>query len=304
MLCITDEQVKDKMNLSELIDAMSDALVDFSQNRVSQPQRNIVPTPQGGFIALMPAIYPDFMGVKLVTYGPNNSRFGLPTYHATVHLFETATGKPLATLEGGALTDLRTAAVSAVATKLLAVPQPAILAVLGSGAQARSHLEVFMHMHKFAQVRLWSRNSENAKALADELGLKQARSVEEAVAGADVVVATTSAKQAILQGRWLKKGAHVSSVGAFGPENRELDDEVMANIVVVDSREATAKESGDIIGSAAVIYAELGELLSGQKPVPKGQTTVFKSVGMAVEDVAAARLIYATLKTAADANAG
>jgi thiomorpholine-carboxylate dehydrogenase len=204
----------------------------------------------------------------------------------------------LASIEGAAITELRTAAVSAVATRLLARPNSQILAVLGSGAQARSHLQVFTHMQKFEEIRIWGRNAKTAKTLADEFGITQVESVQDAVQNADVVVGASSSKLPILHGEWLKKGAHVSSVGAFGPTNRELDDTTMSNIVIVDSRNAAATESGDIALSGAVVYAELGELLAGTTPVPEGRTTVFKSVGMAVEDVAAARLIYSILQNA------
>lgn len=299
MLFITDQQVADNLDITALVDAMAQALQDFSEDRVTQPERSIVPTPEGGFIGLMPAIYPDVMGVKLVTYGPENRTLALPSYHAIINLFDTKTGVPLATFEGGFITDLRTAAVSAVAIKVLAASNPRKkLAVLGSGAQARAHLKVLQHVYSFDEIHIWSRSYENAQALAGKLQLMAASTVEEAVADADVIVSASSANQPILQGKWVRKGAHVTSVGAFGPNNRELDDDVMTNIVVVDSRRQAAKESGDIIASGARVYAELGELLAGTKPVPQGQTTVFKSVGMAVEDVAAAKLVFCTLAAA------
>jgi thiomorpholine-carboxylate dehydrogenase len=242
----------------------------------------------------MPAIYPDFMGVKMVTYGPENSSKGLPTYHAMVQLFETVTGKPLATIEAGALTDLRTAAVSAAAARLLARPDSSKLAILGSGAQARSHLKVFRHVFSLKEITVWSRRSSNAQRFARDNNVLASASVKEAVEGADIIVAATSAKEPVLCGKWIKPGANVCSVGAYGASNRELDDEAMKATIIVDSRVAAKIESGDIISSNAEIYAELGELIAGME-LPKNSTTVFKSVGMAVEDLAAARLVYTTL---------
>ena len=296
MLCITDREVREMLDLNALVDTMDGALQDFSSQRVTQPQRSIVPTPGGGFMALMPAIYPDVMGVKIVTYGPRNSAVSLPTYHAIVQLFDTETGKPLATIEGEALTELRTAAVSAVAARALASAESKSLAILGSGAQAHAHLKVFLRNNKFENVYVWGRNFDKAKLLADEFGAKAVGTVAEAVTNADIIVVTTSAKRPVLEGKLLKHGAHVSSVGAFGPDNRELDDDVMNNCVIVDSRLAATAESGDIIQSSATIYAELGEILAGKISKPENRTTVFKSVGMAVEDVAAARLLYSLFK--------
>ena len=183
------------------------------------------------------------------------------------------------------------AAVSAAATKLLAPRDAKVLAILGSGVQARSHLEALPLVRQFEEIRVWSPNKSHAEQFAKEIGAKT-MSVEEAVRGADVVVTVTSSKMSILQGKWLKPGCHVNAVGACRPDWRELDDDTMRNVVFVDSLEAAMKESGDVILSGAKIYAELGEVLTGEIDNRAKEITIFKSLGMAVEDIAAALLVY------------
>ena len=146
-------------------------------------------------------------------------------------------------------------------------------------------------MCAFEEVRIWSRTPEHATRFAAEIGAR-AMAAEDAVRGADVIVTATSAREPVLKGAWLKAGAHVNSVGWPGPQGRELDDDVMRNLLVVDTRAAVLNEAGDVLLSGAEIYAELGEVLTGAKPVPRDVTTVFKSVGMAVEDIVAARLVF------------
>jgi ornithine cyclodeaminase/alanine dehydrogenase-like protein (mu-crystallin family) len=197
---------------------------------------------------------------------------------------------------------MRTAAVSAAATKLLAPKDSKILAILGSGVQARSHFEALSLVRKFEEIRVWSQSKANAEKFAKEIGARST-SAEEAVRGADVVVTVTSSQTPVLRGAWLKHGAHVNAVGACRPDWRELDDDaVRNNVVFVDSREAAMKESGDLILSGAKIYAELGEAFAGKIDPPSpgsgvasnraSETTIFKSLGMAVEDVASALLVY------------
>jgi thiomorpholine-carboxylate dehydrogenase len=186
---------------------------------------------------------------------------------------------------------MRTAAVSAAATKLLASPDAKVLAILGSGVQARSHVEALLLVRQFEVIRVWSPTAEHAKQFANEVGAT-AMSAEEAVRSADVIVTVTSSKTPVLKGDWLKPGCHVNAIGACRPDWRELDDEAMQNVVFVDSREGAVRESGDVILSGAKIYAELGEALAGKVPARANETTVFKSLGMAVEDIAAALLVY------------
>ena len=238
----------------------------------------------------MPALA-DGLGIKLVTFYPTNAERGVPTHMATIFLADPQTGEPLAIMDGRLITEMRTAAVSAVATKLLAAEDASVLAILGSGVQARSHNEALGLVRHFQEVRVWSQTKEHAEKFADEIGGK-AMSAEEAVRGADVVVTATSSREPVLKGSWLKPGVHVNAVGACRPDWRELDDEAMRNVVFVDSREAAMKESGDVILSEAKIHGELGEALVGKISTRKEETTIFKSLGMAVEDIAAAMLVY------------
>jgi thiomorpholine-carboxylate dehydrogenase len=198
-------------------------------------------------------------------------------------------------MDGRLITELRTAAVSAVATRLLSPPNACKLAILGSGVQARAHVRALGLVRGFEEIRIWSRNPQHAKLLADEIG-GIAMSAEEAVRDADVVVTVTSSSEPVLRGKWLKPGVLVNAVGAVGPTRRELDDDAMRGALIVDSREAALKESGDALLAGANIYAELGELLAGSKPKPQTEITVFKSLGLAVEDLAAAKLVLDGLR--------
>ncbi|KAF5408372.1 MAG: Delta(1)-pyrroline-2-carboxylate reductase [Candidatus Udaeobacter sp.] len=295
-LFLNEEQVRQHLWLVDLIPAMEKALIDFSAGKVTQPVRSVIKVdPPGGFLGLMPALTPEGLGLKAVTFYPSNAERGIPTHMATIFLVDPRTGTPLAIMDGRLITEMRTAAVSAAATKLLAAPDSKILAILGSGVQARSHVEALGLVRPFEHVRVWSPTKEHAKQFAEEIG-GTAVSAEEAVRGADVVVTVTNSKTPVLKGSWLKPGCHVNAIGACRPDWRELDDEAMANIVFVDSREAALKESGDLILSGAKIYAELGEALAGKTPSRASETTIFKSLGMAVEDIAAALLVYRSAK--------
>ena len=278
--------------MEDLIPAMEKALIDFSAGRVVQPVREMLAAEEfEGFFAPMPAITKDAMGVKLLTFYPRNDERHLPTHHAMILLFRPQTGQPLAMMEARLITEMRTAAVSAAATRVMACGDAKTLAILGSGVQARSHFEALSLVRPFEDIRVWSRTSAHAKRFADEIGAT-AMAAEDAVRDADVVVTATGAMQPVLQGGWLKPGAHVNAIGAARPTWRELDDAAMGNIVVVDSAEAAMKESGDVILSKTAIHAELGEVLAATKTVDPGETTIFKSVGLAVEDIASAKLVY------------
>jgi thiomorpholine-carboxylate dehydrogenase len=293
---LDEETVRPLLRMEDLIAAMERALADFSAGRVVQPVRSIVPISEHrGFMGVMPAVYGDVMGAKLVTLYPENIARGIPTHQAVIALFNAQTGEPLAMMDGRLITELRTAAVSAVATKLLSAPDARSLAILGSGVQARSHFQALSLVRKFDDVRIWSRNDANARTLASEIGGK-AMSAEEAVRGADVVVTVTGSPTPVLHGAWLKAGALVNAVGAVGAKNRELDDDAMRGAVIVDSREAAMKESGDILLANAQIYAELGEVVAATRPMPQAEITVFKSLGLAVEDLASAKLVLQTMK--------
>jgi ornithine cyclodeaminase/alanine dehydrogenase-like protein (mu-crystallin family) len=291
-LFLNEEQVRQHLEMAELVTAMEKALIDFSAGKVTQPVRSIIKVdPPGGFLGLMPALTADGLGLKAVTFYPSNADQEIPTHMATIFLVDPGTGTPLAIMDGRLITEMRTAAVSAAATKLLAPHDTKILAILGSGVQARSHVEALRPVRPFEEIRVWSPNSDHAERFAKEIGAK-AVSAEEAVRDADVIVTVTSSKTPVLKGAWLKRGCHVNAIGACRPDWRELDDEAMANVIFVDSREGALKESGDVILSGAKIYAELGEALAGKVPTRANETTIFKSLGMAVEDIAAALLVY------------
>lgn len=293
MLIISEEDVERLLNPAELPEVMEAALIELSAGRVRQPLRTVIPvTEHAGWFGLMPALYGDVVGTKLVTVFPQNAGRGLHTHDATIHLFSAKTGEPLATLGGRIITAWRTAAVSAIATRELSNPDAHVLAILGSGVQARTHYRALNLVRSFDEVRVWSRTQEHASRFAEETGAK-AMSAEEAVREADVVVTVTNSPEPVLRGAWLKLGAHVNAVGAVGANRREIDDEAMENAAIfVESREAALHESGEIIHSAAPIYAELGEILARNKPKPQGGTTIYKSLGIGIEDVAAAKLVY------------
>lgn len=284
-----EEKVQRLLRLEQLIPAMRKVLAEFSAGKWKQPLRGVL-AQQGGFFGVMPASG-ESMGIKMVTFYPGNAGTNLPTHMAVIALFDPKTGEPLALMDGRYITEMRTAAVSAVATDTLAAPDAKVLALLGAGVQAQAHLEVLPHVRRFEEVRVWNHHREKAERFAEEHGLK-AMDLEAAVRDADVVVTATSAREPFLKGEWLKPGAHVNAVGASRPDWRELDDAAMGNVVIVDSYEGARNESGDVILSKATPFAELGEVLNGTKSVEPGRTTIFKSLGMAVEDVAAAKLVY------------
>src|SRR6266404_5237578 len=289
---LNENQVREHLHMAELIPAMEKALIEFSAGNVTQPVRSVINIdPPGGFLGLMPALTPDGLGLKAVTFYPSNVERGIPTHMATIFLVDPQTGTPLAIMDGRLITEMRTAAVSAAATKLLAPPDVKVLAILGSGVQARSHNEALRLVRQFEEIHVWSPTNAHAESFAEEIGAK-AMSAEDAVRDADVVVTATNSTMSILRGAWLKPGCHVNAVGACRPDWRELDDSAMRNVVFVDSREAAMKESGDVILSGAEIYAELGEALARKVPARANGTTIFKSLGMAVEDIAAALFVY------------
>src|SRR6266508_6327905 len=220
---LDEEAVRQHLRMEDLIPAMARALADLSSGRVVQPVRTMLPIAEHqGFFAVMPA-YAGALGAKLVTFYPGNQ--GIPTHHALILLFRPETGEPLAILDGRLITEMRTAAVSAVATRLLARPDASSLAILGSGVQARSHLEALRLVRDLPDVRVWS--PRNAGAFAERFGVRATASAEEAVRGADVVVVATSSERPVLRGAWLAPGAHINAVGAPRPTWRELDDDVL-----------------------------------------------------------------------------
>jgi ornithine cyclodeaminase/alanine dehydrogenase-like protein (mu-crystallin family) len=292
ILNLSDADVGKVLRYEQLIPAMEKVLAAFSAGRAIQPVRNMLTLEEGKrYFGIMPAVTEAGMGAKLVSFFPKNAGSDLPTHMAMILLFRPDTGQPLAFMDGRLITEMRTAAVSAAVTKHLAPPDGRILALLGSGVQAHAHLQALRHVCRFDEVRVWSRTPQHAERFAARHGAR-AMDLEAAVRGADVIVTATNSLEPFLKGAWLKEGAHVNAIGSPRPTWRELDDQAMHNTLIVDSREAALKESGDVILSKAPIYAEAGEVFAGTKRPPRSATTVFKSVGIAVEDVAAARLVY------------
>jgi ornithine cyclodeaminase/alanine dehydrogenase-like protein (mu-crystallin family) len=291
LLFLDEDAVRKLLDMPALIPAVERGLRALSAGDVVQPVRVMVPVaPHGGFLGSMPAFTGAQLGAKLVTFFPDNR--GVPTHHALILLFRPETGEPLAIMDGRLITEMRTGAVSAVATRALARPDASVLAILGAGVQAQSHLEALKLVRDFDDIRVWS--PRNAAAFAQRHGVRLAASAEEAVRGADVVVVATTSRTPVLHGAWLAPGTHVNAVGAPRPDWRELDDDLLRRArLYVDSRDAASRESGDVI-AAGSIFAEIGEVVGGRKPGRQsaGEITLFKSVGVAVGDLASADLVY------------
>jgi ornithine cyclodeaminase/alanine dehydrogenase-like protein (mu-crystallin family) len=294
---ISEDSIREVLTYEALIPAIREALIDYSAGRVEQPARMILRAGNAeghdnGWFAVMPVIHGDAMGVKTVTFYPGNTELGLHTHMAVIELLNRATGEPLAVMDGRLITEMRTAAVSAVAMAALLPAGAHTLGILGSGVQARAHIRAFRQVWAaLGEIRIWSRTTANAEKLAGEVG-GRAVAIEEA-AGADAVLTVTSSPSPVLEGRWLAPHALVFAVGATGASLRELDDEAMlSSCVVAESRSCAERESGDVRASGAKVHAEIGEILSGAMAAPRNRRVVFKSVGMAIEDLTAARLVW------------
>ncbi len=279
--------------MPDLIAAMETALAAFSAGCAVQPVRTVLDIAEHhAFFALMPAYLPSTpaLGAKLVTVYPANAERGLPSHLATIVLLDPATGALEAILDGRYITEARTAAVSAVSVKKLARPASRVLAILGSGVQARSHFEALAHVGRFEEVRAWSPTRANLDAFCKISGARAMDSAEAAARGADIIVLVTAAAEPVIRDHWIKPGAHVISVGACRPTQREMDPAlVKRSRLFVDSKAAAVKESGDVIGAGeAHIVAELGESRATRSS--EDEITVFKSLGLAIEDVLAAHL--------------
>ncbi|HWA38396.1 MAG TPA: ornithine cyclodeaminase family protein [Burkholderiales bacterium] len=293
-LHLDDAAVRRHLRLEALLPAIRHALVELSAGKVVQPMRLVMEIPaEQGLLFLKPALAGNTLATKLITLMPRNAARGLPTLLATIVLTDPSNGSTVAVMDGTWITELRTAAASAVAADALTPPGPKVVAMLGSGALARSHALALRAVRPVRELRIWSRNPDNVARCARDTGGRACRSAEEAVRGADIVCTVTNASEPVLKGEWLEPGAFVAAVGAPRPTWRELDDAAMRNVIVADSRESALHESGDVILSGAPVYAEIGEILAGTAPAPgAGTTVIFKSLGQAVEDAVAARLVY------------
>ncbi|KAJ7984675.1 hypothetical protein DPEC_G00357210 [Dallia pectoralis] len=300
LVIIDKNTVEGFLHYKDLIPRLEVVLGKFSKpdSEDIQPLRSTVPLRRyNGFLGLMPAylVHEDFLCAKTVCFYNRESGSTLASTRATMLLLDSECGNVYAVMDGDAITAKRTAAVSAISAKLLMPAESEVFTILGSGDQALSHYNVFTETFSFKQVRVWSRRRESAErfAQAAPCPVTVCESVEEAVTGADVIVTVTRATEPVLFGRWVKPGAHIAAVGACRPDWRELDDVLMRNAeVYVDSREGAAAESGDIILSGAKVFAELGEVLNGTRPAHREKTTVFKSLGMGIQDAVAAKLVF------------
>jgi ornithine cyclodeaminase/alanine dehydrogenase-like protein (mu-crystallin family) len=295
---ISEPEVRAALTYEALIPAIRQALIDYSAGKVDQPPRAVLRAGnaedhRNGWFAVMPVVAGDVMAVKTVTFFPGNAELGLHTHMAVIELLRRSTGEPLALMDGRLITEMRTAAVSAVALDALGSAGVRSLGILGSGVQARSHIQALRLVRPaLDDIRIWSRTPANAERLAAESG-GRAVAIHEAAA-ADVVLTVTSSPVPVLEGRWLEPHALVLAVGATGSTLRELDDEAMlSSFVVAESQSCVERESADVRLSGAKVQAEIGNILSGAAAAPAGCRIVFKSVGMAIEDLAAARLVWA-----------
>ena len=308
---LSEQDVRIVLPMPDLIEAMETALARFSSNEVTQPLRTVIEVGlQKAFVGVMPAFIDDpaMLGTKVVSVFGSNAAVGLPTHLATIVLLDPMTGELLAIMDGRYITEARTAAVSAVSVKRLAREEAACLAIIGSGVQARSHLEAIASVRHLHEIRVWSRSLENRTAFAREMRprttatIKVATSAREAVEGADMIVLATASREPVVQSGWISNGAHVCAVGACRPDQREMDSALVARgRVFVDSRTGALAEAGDIIlamKDGAIneqhVAGELGEVVIGKIAgrTSPDDVTIFKSLGMAVEDVAAAHLAY------------
>jgi ornithine cyclodeaminase len=311
-LLLSEKDVRAVLCMDDLIAAMETALERFSGGGVRQPLRTILDVGGGqGFYGVMPAAIsePPALGTKLVSVYHSNAALGLPSHLATIILHDPETGALQAVMDGRYITEARTAAVSAASAKQLARSDARVLAVLGSGVQARSHIEALTRVRSFEEVRIWGRDGSRVRALLDELAPRRlatkmvaAASPHAAADGADVIVLVTASREPVLTRASVREGAHVCAVGACRPDQREMDTALVREArVFVDSRAGALAEAGDLVipireGAidASHIAGELGDVFGGRTPGRRdaAEITIFKSLGMAVEDVAAAHLAF------------
>ena len=303
LLVLSDGDVRELLDMESCVTAMEDALAALARGELTMPLRFVVPALRGQALGLMPAHRSggqSLVSLKEIVVTPGNSARGLDPHQGAVLLHDGVDGRLRAVLNASAITEIRTAAVSAVATKLLARPGARRVAILGAGVQARSHAHAMRTILADPELRIWSRTPAHAEALALEAHAVVCETIEEALAGADIVCTCTASREPLVRRAWLAPGAHLNAVGASVPSARELETDVVVDAALfVDRRESTLNESGDYLSAVEEagigpdhIRAELGELLVGSHPGRRDESelTVFKSLGLAVEDLAAAAL--------------
>jgi alanine dehydrogenase len=303
MLVLTRADVEALLDLDELVDALAGAFADLSAGEASMPQR-VAAYSEDGLLGVMPAYLPsaDVLEVKLVTLFEGNAGTELPTHQAAIGVFDPGRGDLVALMDGTYITATRTAAGSALSTRLLARENARVLAICGTGVQARAHARAIARVRPIEEIRVAGRERSKAQALAQEIGGRAVGSFEEAVRGADVVCATTHSPEPVVRFGWLSPGTHVTSVGV-NPEGRELDKATVAGSrTFVESRAAALAPfpagSNDLVGVSPEVLVELGEVVSGVRGgrATTDEITLYKSVGVAVMDAAAAGLVLRAAK--------
>jgi alanine dehydrogenase len=311
MLVLSENQVHRLIDIAELISTLEKAHIQYSTGKAVMPVRLVVPLPLiHGRITSMPGFLNEdkALAMKVVTYFQDNPKGNLPAILATIMLFSAETGKLIALMDGSYVTAIRTACASAMATKALANAETSVLGILGAGVQARAHIQALAQVRKIDRIKIYSPSGASAAAIKNDLdpalkiAIEVAGTAEDAVRDADLLVTGTTSREPIIKSTWLKTGVHINAVGSHRPDDREIDGATVARAkVVVDSREAIMAECGDIILALKEksigenhIHAEIGEVLAGTKAGRSGasEVTLYKSVGIAIQDVAAANLVY------------
>ena len=303
MLVLSQREVRDLLDLDRLVDALAEAHADLTAGNVSMPPRiAALVDDRDALLGVMPAYLPSAgLACKLVTLFPRNT--DRETHQAIICVFDPENGTPLALMDGTYVTATRTAAGSALATRLLAREDARVLAVIGTGVQARTHARAIPRVRPIVEIRVVGRDRAKAEVLAAEVGGIAVDSYEEALRGAHVVAATTHAVEPVVRREWIEPGTHVNSVG-LNPSGREVDEQTVADaMLVVESRASALAPppagAPELVGvDPGHVHAELGELVTGAKPCRRSQQeiTLYKSVGIAVQDAAAAALVLAAAR--------
>ena len=312
VLVVDHDSVVELLPMRECIAAMEEALVSLARGEADQPLRSIYgPSEVRGVMAMMPSFRggdEPLFGLKAICVFPGNAAIGKDAHQGGVLLFSGETGEVLALVNASAITAIRTAAVSGVATRLLACVDANELAIIGAGVQARSHMEAIACVRSIKRARIAALHTEKTQAFAEEMQAKfdfpveAARTPEDAVRGADLIVTATTAREPLLRREWISPGTHINAIGTFSPKAREIDTATIAAATLfVDRRESALNEAGDYLIAAAEgtvrpdhIKAELGEVLVGRHPgrTSQDEITLFKSLGLGIEDLAAAAHVY------------
>ena len=310
VLILNKLEIGSMLSMPTCIELMEAALTSLARGEVTLPLRPVIRIPEGNAFAVMPAHSRSLraVGAKLISVFPGNHGTDLDSHQGVVTLFDGGNGRLLAIMDAASITAIRTAAVSAVATKLLARSDARTVAILGAGVQGRTHIEAMLAIRPFKKLSIWSRDPNHSRSLAIDVATKNAIVIEtparaeDAVRGADVVCTVTASREPILKGEWLKSGAHINAVGASMQTTRELDTEAVKRArIFVDRRESALNEAGDLLIpmnegaiTADAIVAEIGELLAGGATARRrdDEITLFKSLGLAVEDLACAHYLH------------